>query len=276
MNSVDILKTDAPIAKIYTHMNRAYLFLEQNSEHFRGQDYNDMVIVATAYGEDADGNLNPDDTLSSWNRTYPQYQINKRVEEDGFPPYNIWIGLENYWYEIQLSFSFQNGMRDTSGNTYESKISVYRIDNRKTTLTSQFSSQFFTGTLRDNLQKKNYFNIYFGDTTQVKELNDLVSNPNGTIIKQITDVYGPPSDPQYQLLETETNYLNLVKYIINHKDTPEILYAYFKGQFPDYDIAEFIFKLYLNSQNYFIHFKGNFQFIMDRYSVGTRTRKGKR
>ncbi len=262
-NSTSILITDAPVLKYYTHMNKLYMFLEMNSECFRGQDYSTITIVVSAYGEDSNGNINKEDPISSWNRVFQQYQINERFTPDGFDPYNIWTQLENYWYEIQLNFNFQYNAEDGSNN-YQSKNSNFIFDNRLTTLTNTESSTFFAGYLRDNLQKKNELNIWFGLTPTINILWDLIANANGTMIKQITNVVGEVPNQSVQVLPAEKFYMDLVKYIINHKSTPGIFIENFGIIAPDPDTAVFTFNLYLNNESYLIHFRGNFQFLIDK------------
>ena len=69
MAAIDILKTDAPEATFYTHMNWLYLLLDMNSECFRGQDYSTIEVSLTAYNEDIVGGINIDDAVESWSRT---------------------------------------------------------------------------------------------------------------------------------------------------------------------------------------------------------------
>ncbi len=268
--STSVLKTDAPVLEFYTHMNRLYMFLEQNSECFRGQDYSTITIVVTAYGEDNEGNLNPDDRISSWNRVFQQYQINERFQTDGFPPYNIWTQLENYWYEIQLNFNFQYNSGESGGNSYPSKLSTFTFDNRLTTLTSLESSRFFTGLLRDNLGAQKEFTAWFGITPTTYTQWDMVSNASGTLIKQITDVVGTIPNQEARVLPAEENYLNIIKYIINHERTGNIFVENFGEIAPDPISAKaiFTFNLYLNNESYLIHFRGDFQFLINRSLIG--------
>ncbi len=264
-NSTTILLTNAPTARIYTHMNRMYLYLEQNSECYRGQDYDTLAIVVTAYGEDQDGNLDPENALSSWSRVYQQFQINTRIEPDGFPPYNIWVGMHNHWYGVQLQFNF-NSQNPDGGNISESKAHTIEIDNRQTTLTSQESSQFFTGTLRDNLQKTREFSVWFDTKPPVYTLWDLLSNDTGTIIKQITSITGSVPNQQFQLLPAEKNYLGIVQYIMEHRFTSSIIDDYFPLGMPEE--AQFTFQLYLNQESYLIHFRGKLQFLLPEVTDG--------
>ncbi len=267
-DSNSILKTDAPVVELYTHMNRLYMFLEQNSQCYRGQDYVSISVVVTAYGEDQDGNLNKDDYLSSWSNVYPQYQINQRQHMEGFPPYNIWAQLSNHWYSLELRFNYQS-VSESGANDYESKVSRFEFDNRRTTL-SNGTSVFFTGMLRDNLTREtsrtsehwDEFNVTIGDQTQAPnyKLWDLVATKNATMIKQVRGL-----DPTIQLLPCEDNYLGLIRYILNHEQTGAIFLDNFQDTMQDPDTTgEFTFRLYLNKQSYWIHFKGNFQFLIDK------------
>ncbi len=266
-DSIDILRTDAPVVELYTHMNKLYLWLEQNSQCFRGQDYSTITVIVTAFEEDADGNLDPDKKIESWSRVYQQYQIVERMEPDGFPPYNIWVQLKNYWYQLHLHFNFQyaspNGAQD-----FESKANVVTFDNRFTTLTNQESSQFFTGTLLDNLKRRNEMNVWFGTRPSTYQLWDLYASENGTMIKQITNIEGKPPHQVIQVLPAEENYMNLTKYIITHNYVPAIFRENFGDVSPDDQV--FTFRLYLNQESYLINFYGNFQFLIDRQPEGRR------
>ncbi len=259
VNHIDILKTDAPVAEFYTHMNVLFLLLEQNSECFRGQNYTTLTVVVTSYAEDADGELNPNVALGSWSNTFAQHDINNRISPDGFPPYNIWVDLENYWYRIQLNFNFEYNADGAGTNAFSSKFQTYDFDNRKTTLTNQESSTFFTGLLRDNLQKDNEFSVWFGDPQADYKLWDLVGNINGSMIKQVTNVSGVFPNQIIQLLPTEENYQGMVEYILNHERFHVIFERYYQGSIPEHSVFSFL--LYLNGKYYLIHFRGDLREI---------------
>ncbi len=266
MAAIDILKTDAPVMQYYTHMNKAYLFLEQNGLCYRGQDFDTITIVATAYGEDEDGNLNYNDALSSWNETYQQYQIVVRQEPEGFDPYNIWVQLSNHWYEIQLHFNFQYNTGEDGSNKYESKTSSFAFDNRLTTLTNQQTSRFFTGQLKDDLQREKEINVWFGVTPSEYIVWDLLANNLGTAIRQVTNVV----DNEPQILAMEESYLGMIRYILNQKELTEVFLNNFGDVAPDPTDpkAIFTFLVYLNGFGYRITFNGDFQFIIDNATEG--------
>ncbi len=184
MATIDLLKTDAPSLEFYTHMNRAFLLLDKNSVCFRGQDYTNIVISCTSYGEDTDGNLDKTKAINTWNESYSRAQLNTRITPDGFLPYNIWVRLENYWYEIQLRFQF-DFPREDGGVPYDSKIGVFPFDNRNPTLTGQKSSEFFVSSVRENLQKTNSFTAWFDFTPDTYVLNDILVEKKVTDIMQI-------------------------------------------------------------------------------------------
>ncbi len=264
INSTNILMTDAPLVKLYTHMNRLYLYLAQNDQCYRGQDFVDISVVVVAYGEDKDGNLDRDNLVTSWNRTYPRYQINKNVEVDGFPPYNVWVQLSNHWHAVELHFNFQDKGSEDGSNNYESKTSRFEFDNRLTTLTNTKSSSFFISKLRDNLETTNNFSVWFGETPPAFVKWDLLSKENGSSMRQITEVFGnpPASNQTIQLLPCDIDYLNIVKYIMNHELVPAIIVENVGLISPD--DARFTFRLYLNQHHYFINFCGNLQFLIDK------------
>ncbi len=259
-----LLKTDAPSLEYYMQMNKLYLLLDVNNECYRGQDFSSVTIVVTMYDEDVNGSLDPDAVISTWNRTYARHQIGDRKEPTGFLPYNIVVMIDNHYGDIQLQFTYKSS-EDSGGNNYESKISTYPFDNRQTRITGEAMSAFFTGELKDNLQKKNEFNVWF-DTLDITDPNsptdqdyilyDLVSNVNGTIIKQITEIN--ETGQKVQILSTEENYNNLVTYLLKHKYFKAILNEYF-GSVPAF--GKFTFALFLNRKNYLIHFIGDLRQI---------------
>ncbi len=265
-----ILMTDAPVLELYTHMNIVYLWLKPNSECDRGQDYSTITIVLTPYGEDADGNLDRTKALPSWSKTYKRFQINQVQELDGFPPYNIWAALNNHWYEIQLHFNFQLNSNAIGANDYQSKISTFSFDNRNTTLTNTEASNYFLGLLKDNLGYKDNFNIWFGtkddwDHWDLQEY-DLLARPDGGSMRQINNITGVTPNQTFQLLASNLDYESIVRYIMNNDRTAGIFLKYFGDTAPAATSPEaiFTFCLYLNQRNYYINFRGNLQFMIDR------------
>ncbi len=247
----NILKTDAPDLNYYTSMNRLYLLLDINNRCNRGQDYSSITVVVTTYAEDQQGNLDPTDVIDSWSRTYQRFQFNHREEPDNLPPYNIFVDLNNHWYEIQLTFNFPGA------NSNESRTSTFRFDNRITTLYRQEVSGFFLGLLKDNLKKVPEFTVWFKDFA-ILNLDtieyDLVSNNTGTLIKQVR-----VDQADIRVLATDKNYMNITKYILNHSRLSDILNIYYDGIIPT--DTTFTFKIQVNNIDYFIHFKGNLKFI---------------
>ncbi len=255
----DILKSDAPSLEYYVQMNKLYLVLGLNDDCYRGQDYTSITVVVTAYEEDANGELNQDGVISTWNKTFIRAQLNYVEDPEQFLPYNIYVSLGNYWYDVQLHFNFLPV--DVGGNTYESKTSTYIFDNRKTNLTGEFMSAFFTGELKDNLERTGEFTVWFDTLDEPIQPNyalyDLVGNANGTIVKQIVEIN--ETSGELMVLTAEENYKNLVFYLLRHKYLRLILETYF-GTIPKY--GEFTFKLNLNRNSYLINFKGDLRNIL--------------
>ncbi len=257
----NILKSDAPVLEYYVQMNHVYLIIDMNDACYRGQDFSSITVVVTAYNEDAEGNLNPDDVISTFNRTYNRYQIVHAEDPEQFLPYNLFVTLDNHWYDIQLNFNFEPNS-DQGGNTFQSKTNTWSLDNRYTKLTGEFMSAFFTGHLKDDLQKNGEFTVWFDTLTPGVPsvidytVNDLVSNANGTIVKQITEIN--ETTGELTVLSAEENYKNIVFYLLRHKYIKTIITKYF-GTVPKY--GEFTFQLDLNNNSYLIHFKGDLRNI---------------
>lgn len=252
MGTLNIMKTDGPVAVIDTHMNRMYLLLEQNNTCNRGQDYSTLTITVSACGEDASGDINPDDILNVREFNYRRDQINIRETPEDFPPYNIWIDLKNHWYQVQLYFRFQYPY-EHGGATFASKLTYYNVDNRNTTLTNQGTSAYFVGRLKDNMQKKKEFNVYFGlDPIPNADVGDLVIVNGGTIIRQV--------NAEGNLYPAEKTYLDMIQFILYQDNLSQILINNFGEILPEYVL--FTFSILLNGEEYKIHLKGNLQFLV--------------
>jgi len=243
-NMMGLLKTDGPLVEYYTDMNTLYLILDMNSNCNRGQDFVSFTVVLTAYK-----NEELKESLSSWTRTYARHQLKILETPDDMRPYNIYIDMDNYHYELQIHFNF-----NSSGNSYESKKTTIPIDNTITEFASSRISYFFQGVLKDNMRRNKEFTVWVNDFKlgASYHLYDLVSNLTGTIIKQIND-----NGDGFIIVPAEINYQHVVRYLLNHKDLNSILMRYFDLVIPD--DATFTFKFVLNAVEYRIHLKGNLQ-----------------
>ena len=274
INSMNILQTDAPVVKLYTHMNKLYMFLEQNGQCYRGQDFDSISIIVRGY-ESLPSGIDLDKPIHTWSADFKQYQILTRQEMDGFPPYNIWTQLINCRYIIELHFNFLYSTNGAGSNSFASKINRIEFDNRFTTLTNTITSSFMTGKLRDDLEVQtgsNSFTVWFNSNPDLGRINseaktnDLVSNNTGTIIKQIQ------TDGTIDV--AETNYLALIRYILNNSETGNIFLFNFGPGSPGSpgspDDETFTFRLYLNKQSYYVTFRGNFKFLIKRATFNIR------
>ncbi len=263
-NSIDILKTDSPQYEFFAHMNRLYLLIDMNNDCFRGQDFSYMSIAVTSYREDSDGNLDYENPITVWARDFQRYQIVDRFQDEGFPPYNIWTNLTNHWYGVSLSFSFQYNV-GSGALPFESKRTEFTFDNRKTILTGQQTSTFFTGHLRDHLQKNKEFNIWFGIDPIIKKEHDIIADKKGTRFRQITWV-NPLDNDNFQAQDVLPYFLHLIKSILVNKRTPDIFLEYFGETAPDPNSqkAIFTFRLKINNSNSWVHFRGDLQFMIDK------------
>ena len=269
IDSTTILLTDAPVLDYYVHMNRAFLILEQNDQCFHGQDYITITINVVAYGEDSDGNLDRENAISTWTRTYLRFQINSREEPEDFPPYNLWVKLLNYWCEISLTFSF-NYDGGGGGNTYVSKRSSFIYDNRKTSLVGQVASRFFSGHLRQHLEKAKEMNVWFDAIPNEYIKNDMIVQ-GGSSIKIINDVRGIVPNQEVAIAPAEKQYLDLITYILYHKRTPDILideYSQDGETLPSH--IEKTFKVCINRREYRINFIGDLRFILEMPAAKVR------
>jgi hypothetical protein len=260
MAAIDILLSEPPVLEYYTNMNRVFLLLDKNSECFRGQDYDILTISVTAYGETPDGKLDPTNSIENWARMYRRFEINTRYENDGFDPYNIWVDLKNYWYAIELRFRFGYHENEDGSIYYESKTSRYEFDNRFPVMTGQMVSSFYTGNLRDNLEKKNYFNVWVGISPTSPEKYDLITDASGKVTKQIIDVFD--RTVPYQVSDPSKYYLQIFQYVFYHERTPEIVRTYFGDNIPTY--AEFKFVLKVNEDIFYINFNGDLSFLANK------------
>ncbi len=252
---MDILKTDAPICKYFMSMNRLYLLLDMNNECYRGQDFTTMTLVITMYNEDSAGELNPDDVVWSWNRTYERHMLTEVKEEVGLP-YNFYIDIDNYWGEIQLNYNY-NYDDGTGGNNYSSKMSKYTFDNRQTVLVSQEVTPFFKDRLKDNITKNREVNVWFGSTSANSDyvVNDLISDTRAGMIKQIVNVSGVYPSQSIIVIPAEKNYMGLITYILNHDGFSSVIARYFDSGIPT--SSTFTFKLFVNQYWYLLHLRGD-------------------
>ncbi len=263
VDDTDILKTDAPVLEFYTHMNRAFLLLDKNSECFRGQDYSTLTISCTSYNENQDGDIDLNSVIKPWVRTYKRYQINDRFEPEGFPPYNIWIDLSNNWHEIQLYFSFSPDDELAGGSVgWNSKISKYPFDNRNSMLVGQNTSQYMIGSVKENLEKTKDFKVYFDIEPSVYNVGDLLVENNGTIIREIVEVEGESPNQTVRIIPATDNYKDIIMYILYEDRFPRVL-DQFKNIYGDIpELVSFRFKVYLNKNTFWIYFSGNFQYVV--------------
>ncbi len=241
----DLLKPEAPILEFYTEMNKLFLLLDIN-EKCSDQHYASITVTVIAWNEYG--------VVSTWNRTYPRYQINIRQNPEGHLPYNIWVDLDNYEYTIELYFNYDSDSTGTGGNSYQSKISTINFNNLSPTLTSSYVSSFFVGSVKDNLSKTKEFTMWVDKTDGNYSLNDLVSNTTGTQIRQVTNINGDYPNQQIQVLAANNNYMNIIKYIMNHERFEKVMENIISGINNQID-----FILYLNNMKYNIHFRGNLQ-----------------
>jgi hypothetical protein len=248
------------------------MFLEKNSECFRGQDYVTMTITVTAYGE-KDNKINLEDPLGSWSETYQQFQINTRFEPEGLAPYNIWVQLENFFYGIELYFNY--GSRFTSPGTipFQSRITKVYFDNRVTTLTGRNIGKYLKNHLKDNLYKEKEFSVWSSiKPISLVKKNDIIVDNKFKVFQKINSI--DTDNDTFQVIPADHEYIGILKYIINYPDLPQILTTYFGSDIAPPPLsreAVFSFKIQLgeiassvNAEVYYIHLKGDLQYLIDK------------
>jgi hypothetical protein len=270
INSIDILKTKGPVLDYYTHMNKLYMFLEKNSECFRGQDYATLTVTVTSYGE-KNGKINLEDPRSSWSQTYQQFEINTRYEPEDLAPYNIWVQLENFFYGIELYFNYGSKFEGSGTIPFQSQITKVYFDNRKTTLTGRNIGKYIKGYLKDNLYKEKEFSVWSSirPISLIKK-NDIVVDNKFKIFQRVDNINGSG----FQVVPADQDYIGLLRFIVEHPDLPQILKTYFGSEIAPPPLAResyFTFKIQLgkigssvNDEVYQIHFRGDLQYLIDK------------
>jgi len=261
MAAVDILVSEPPKAKFYSNMNLLFVLLDLNEECGLGYDYSRIAISLTAYGEKSDGSIDLDNAIETSFFSYPRFQINERFQNEGFDPYNIWLRLKNYWYGMEVFFTYEYHAHEDGSNIYPSKFRRYIIDNRVPTITGHGVSAFIKGALNQNFQKRPYYNIWMDEEKSIVmntgEAGDLISNKTGSLMKQIVTIDIP--EDYIHSKQPDPDFIGLTKYILNDDELGRVVETYFGG-IPQLS-STLPIKLIWNSSFYYVYFKGDLSYL---------------
>jgi len=271
MAAIDILISSGPQLKFYWHLNYVYLLLDLNETCMYGQDYDHIELVLVSYEKTSTGEIDRTRPIESISYRYRRYDLLTRYTPDGFPPYNLRFPIQNYWYEINLQFTFQYNNSPSGSNIFPSKITKYYLDNNLVTVYGQKITRFIKGKLKENLEKNMVINIWVDPDLENPDpriqLGDIILNPAGNIVFQAIEI----NDNYIRINKAEKNFIDMVQYLSNNSDFRESVKTFFHNLIPT--DGELKIKILYNGLYFYLIYNGDLSFLEPQNILITRTIK---
>ena len=262
MAAVDILIADPPVAKYFSNLNLLFMLLDLNEECGRGNDFSRIAINLVAYGTTPDGTIDFQNKIENSFFSYPRFQINDRFQDEGFEPYNIWLRLKNYWYGIEIFFTYEYHAHEDGANVYPSKYRRYIIDNRIPTLTGHKISSFLKKGVKQNFEERPFYTIWLDEEKQTiineGKVNDIISNKTGSLSKQIVSI--DATQNYIHQKQPDPDFIDLTNYILNSDELGKTIKTYFHGV-PTLS-STLPLKIIWNSTTYYVYLRGNLSYLI--------------